>query len=197
MDKAVEWAVRGHEGTPRKSSSLPYVSHVFDVTKRLSRYGVTDPEWLAAAFLHDLVEDTDVKLKDIRTAFGNDVADIVDYVSWPAEKMTKQQKWHHMIKLAGEGRPETMKATVLKIADRVSNVEDYRSVSHSRKYAGKYALQGFPVFYTYIHQFYSDWESSTLRRDLVWVERLIQERFPDFVMDTTELTEAEAMLFGK
>jgi len=195
LDRAVEFSVLKHRGQYRKSLGIPYVSHVFDVMKLLTRYGVTDEEWLAAALLHDTVEDTDATLKEIANLFGKRVAAIVDYVTWP-EKMTKQQKWDHLATKVGDNNPVSREGTILKIADRISNVEDYRTVPNSRSYASKYALEGFPVFFTFLTQFSQDWESPRLKADLLKIEKIIQERYPPFRMEETSLAENWVRLFG-
>ncbi len=195
LDHAVQFSVLKHRGQYRKSLGIPYVSHVFDVMKRLTRYGVTDGEWLAAALLHDAVEDTDTTPEEVANLFGKRVAAIVDYVTWP-EKMTKQQKWNYLSAKVGDNSPIRMEGTILKIADRISNVEDYRSVPNSRSYASKYALEGFPLFFLFLTQFSQDWESTKLRTDLFKMEKIIQERYSQFRLEETTLAEAWAMLFG-
>ncbi len=206
LDRAVEFSVLNHRGQYRKSLGIPYVSHVLDVMKRLAQYGVTDEEWLAAAVLHDVVEDTEATSEEIANLFGKRVAAIVDYVTWPRQ-MNKQEKWNYLAAKVGDNNPVSMEGTILKIADRISNVEDYRSVPDTHGYASKYALEGFPVFFLFVTQFSQDWESiglkaeSSLKADLFDVDRIIQERYSKFRLlalsgETTTLAEAAAMRFG-
>lgn len=198
LDKAIHWAVTWHEGQYRKSIGIPYVSHTFDVMKKLTRYGVTDEEWLSAALLHDAVEDTDVTLAQLTKLFSKRVGDIVDYVTWPTNDLTKQQKWNLLVAKSGSDSSVKLEGTLLKLADRISNVEDYRTVSSSRRYASKYALEGFPVFFTFLTQYRepSNEKVQTVLQDLSKMETIIQEKYPNFKMEETSLDEAQAMLFG-
>lgn len=198
LDLAVTYAVSWHEGQYRKSLGIPYVSHAFDVMKKLTRFGVVDEEWLAAALLHDVVEDTNATLAHVENLFGKRVAQIVDYVTWPQEKMSKQEKWNHLKAKIGSDSPVAIEGTILKIADRVCNVEDYRTVPDSRRYACKYALEGFPVFFYFLNQFLEgeSFNGTEVKKSLSHMEKLIQEKYRAFNLRETSLDEAEAMLFG-
>ena len=68
-----------HHGQERKSG-LPYVSHCIDVANILLDWKM-DATTIASALLHDVVEDTDVTLENIKLMFGNDVAFLVDGVT--------------------------------------------------------------------------------------------------------------------
>ena len=65
--KAAEFAVRAHEGTVRKGSRMPYITHPLEVAMIVSL--MTDDKGLiAAAYLHDVVEDTAMTLEEIQEA---------------------------------------------------------------------------------------------------------------------------------
>ena len=76
---ALEFSVKMHRGQKRKSG-LPYVSHCIDVANILLDWNM-DATTIASALLHDVVEDTDVTLENIKLLFGNDVAFLVDGVT--------------------------------------------------------------------------------------------------------------------
>ena len=76
---AYELARTKHEGQLRKSGE-PYINHPLHVALLLSEYN-TGPQTIAAGLLHDVVEDTDVTLDQVRNQFGEDVAKIVDGVT--------------------------------------------------------------------------------------------------------------------
>src|SRR5687767_12655486 len=79
VHKALRRAVKAHKNQEREGDfPLPYVTHPVEVVGLL-RYegGVWDEEVLAAAILHDVIEETDLRDKDLRKSFGDRVADLV------------------------------------------------------------------------------------------------------------------------
>src|SRR5437763_2375734 len=71
---AVGFAARAHRHQLRKDKDTPYVAHVFRVCLVVRHvFGFDDPKLLAAALLHDTIEDTPVDCDDILERFGDDV----------------------------------------------------------------------------------------------------------------------------
>ena len=79
VENALEYSIKMHEGQVRKSG-LPFVSHCIDVANILIDWNM-DHTTVVSALLHDVVEDTEVKLSDIEEEFGSDVASLVDGVT--------------------------------------------------------------------------------------------------------------------
>ena len=77
VDKAIKFAVDAHADTERRGKGFPYVIHTLEAMEIVATI-TNDPELLAAAALHDTVEDTDVTIEQIRAEFGDRVAEIVD-----------------------------------------------------------------------------------------------------------------------
>lgn len=77
LDRAILFAVRAHAGTPRRGKGFPYIVHPMEALAIVATM-TDDQELLAAAALHDVVEDTDVTLDDLRSQFGERVAALVD-----------------------------------------------------------------------------------------------------------------------
>jgi (p)ppGpp synthase/HD superfamily hydrolase len=74
---ALEKARLAHEGQVRNGSGgMPYVEHPMTVAARLEEHGCRE-EVLAAALLHDVVEDSEVTLEELRVEFGDEVAGFV------------------------------------------------------------------------------------------------------------------------
>src|SRR5436853_7554517 len=72
---AAAFAARAHRHQLRKDRETPYVSHVFRVCLVVRHvFGFDDPRMLAAALLHDTIEDTNTDYDDIADEFGRDVA---------------------------------------------------------------------------------------------------------------------------
>ena len=83
LHRAVEFADTCH-GDQRRPTGAPYLEHLLEALEVLVRgAGVTDPDILCAAVLHDVVEDTDCTADDVRAAFGPRIAELVDWVTIP------------------------------------------------------------------------------------------------------------------
>ncbi|MCQ2057839.1 MAG: HD domain-containing protein [Bacteroidaceae bacterium] len=76
LDKAIVFAVKAHANTERRGKGFPYIVHPMEAVEIVATM-TPDQELLAAAALHDTVEDTDVTANDLRAEFGNRVASIV------------------------------------------------------------------------------------------------------------------------
>ena len=79
IERAFDAAERAHRGQNRKSGE-PYITHPLAVTQILAELGI-GATTLAAALLHDTVEDTDYSLEQLRADFGDEVAMLVDGVT--------------------------------------------------------------------------------------------------------------------
>jgi (p)ppGpp synthase/HD superfamily hydrolase len=79
---ALETAQVAHAGQIRNGSGgMPYIEHPMAVAELLAEHGVEDDEVLAAALLHDVVEDSYMTVTDLRQRFGERVAALVDALS--------------------------------------------------------------------------------------------------------------------
>jgi guanosine-3',5'-bis(diphosphate) 3'-pyrophosphohydrolase len=136
--KAMAFAVRYH-GDQRRPTGAPYLEHLLEALEVLVRgAAVTDPDVLCAAVLHDVVEDTPCTLNDVQREFGDRVASLVDWVTIPESSGDKGDK-----KAAKEAyltglRDAPDDAILVKLADRVSNVQTLRNLS-PRKQRDYYA----------------------------------------------------------
>jgi (p)ppGpp synthase/HD superfamily hydrolase len=97
---------------------LPYTHHLNDVERVLRSFDESRVELLVAAWLHDIVEDTDVKLRDIEENFGEEVARLVGAVTSEegANRKVRTALTYPKIREAGAD------AIRLKLADRIANV---------------------------------------------------------------------------
>ena len=77
LDRAIQFAVQAHSGTQRRGKGFPYIVHPMEAMAIAATMS-DDQEVLAAAALHDVVEDTDVTLDELRSRFGERVASLVD-----------------------------------------------------------------------------------------------------------------------
>ena len=97
IDSALVFAARAHAGQTRKATDIPYIVHPVGVMLILLEIGETDPELLAAALLHDTVEDTDITLTQIQDTFGGRVAKIVEGCSEPDRSDTWEARKQHTV----------------------------------------------------------------------------------------------------
>jgi guanosine-3',5'-bis(diphosphate) 3'-pyrophosphohydrolase len=119
--RAVAFAAARHAGQTRKDGKTPYVSHVFRVLySAATELGVTDPHTLAAAALHDTIEDTTTDFDDLERAFGAVVAGYVALLSKDKRLPEGEREARYFEGLAKA--PEAVK--LLKIADTLDNLRD-------------------------------------------------------------------------
>lgn len=134
---AAHFAAGAHAGQQRKYTFEPYVDHPIEVARIVASVPHTDV-MLAAAYLHDVVEDTERTSEDIRTHFGPEVADLVDWltnVSKPSHgnrKIRKAIDRHHSALAPAE-------AQTIKVADMLSNVPSI--VKHDPEFAKVYVAE--------------------------------------------------------
>ena len=117
--EAVAADAHGKKGQVRKYTGEPYIEHPRAVVA-LVRSVPHDEAMLAAAWLHDTVEDTDLTVADIERMFGTDVATLVDSVtdiSRPSDGNRKVRKAIDRDHLAGA----SPRAKTIKLADLIDN----------------------------------------------------------------------------
>lgn len=76
VSRAMEFAIEAHDGMRRKKQDIPFILHPMEVASIVSSL-TTNQEVIAAAVLHDVVEDTPTTLEDIARNFGDRVATLV------------------------------------------------------------------------------------------------------------------------
>ena len=133
LDRAIVFAVKAHAGTERRGKGFPYIVHPMEAMEIVSTI-TTDQELLAAAVLHDTVEDTDVTEEQIRREFGDRVASIVASESDTFEEGVKEEDSWHARKQAAIERlaSASMDAKIVALGDKLSNMRaiarDYSKV---------------------------------------------------------------------
>jgi plasmid maintenance system antidote protein VapI len=117
IEKGKEFATKAHEGQTRKTSGAPYIGHPLHVAKILQDAGMS-PVVVVAGFLHDVVEDTDIKMEDIQKEFGNEVTDLVAYNTEEKEHSWEERKEHTIEQL----KTGTLHQKALVVADKYANL---------------------------------------------------------------------------
>ena len=120
--KAAHFAAQKHRGQRRKDEDAsPYINHPISVAKIISEIGyVGDSEVLAAALLHDTIEDTKTTPEELIDNFGERVCSLVKEVTDDKNlpKLERKQRQIDHAKEISEG------AALIKLGDKISNVTD-------------------------------------------------------------------------
>lgn len=121
IEKALMYAVLAHSGQVRKGKPTePAIVHPLAVAEILRQYGADD-NVIAAAYLHDVPEDTNRTLEDIKNNFGEDIEHLVDVASELDKTKTWEQRKSEKIE---KMRTKSLREKLIIIADKISNIED-------------------------------------------------------------------------
>jgi guanosine-3',5'-bis(diphosphate) 3'-pyrophosphohydrolase len=122
--RAAHFAAHKHRDQRRKDAgATPYINHPLAVAQVLWTEGVRDPEVLAAALLHDTIEDTRTTRAELHKHFGPAVAGIVSEVT-DNKRLHKQTRKRLQIEHAPRLSPS---AKLVKLADKICNLRDVAS----------------------------------------------------------------------
>lgn len=121
--QAAEFAAHKHRDQRRKDADAsPYINHPISLASVLcNEGGITDPIVLAAALLHDTLEDTETTYEELRGQFGDEIADVVVEVTdtkWIRGKDTRKR-----LQVSKASHSST-RARAVKIADKICNLRD-------------------------------------------------------------------------
>ena len=123
LDRAITFAVRAHSGTERRGKGYPYIVHPMEAMEIVATM-TADQELLAAAALHDTVEDTDVTVEQLRAEFGERIASLVaDESDVMPEGMTEEASWHQRKQAAIDRLSKASHdAKMVALGDKLSNM---------------------------------------------------------------------------
>lgn len=117
-------AARSHREQTRKASDLPYLTHPASVALLLTKAGITDDEILAAALLHDVVEDTDCSLEALAAEFPPMVIEFVAALTERKrddsgqKRSWQERKTDHLEHI----RAASWEARAITLADKLHNL---------------------------------------------------------------------------
>ena len=137
VERAFEFSDSAHRGQYRKSGE-PYITHPLAVASILSQWRL-DAQGLAAALLHDVMEDTAITKAEIETSFGKPVADMVDGVSkldqieFTSREDAQAESFRKMLLAMAQD----VRVILIKLADRLHNMRtlDAMAPPHRRRIA--------------------------------------------------------------
>ena len=136
LDRAIVFAVKAHSGTERRGKGFPYIVHPMEAVAIVATM-TSDQELLAAAALHDTIEDTEVTVEDLRAEFGERIASLVASESDSIhEGISEEESWHRRKK---EGidrlRSASHEVKIVALGDKLSNMRaiarDYAELGES------------------------------------------------------------------
>ena len=123
LDRAIIFAVHAHAGTERRGKGYPYIIHPMEAMEIVATM-TADQELLAAAALHDTVEDTEVTVEQLRAEFGERIASLVaDESDVMPEGMTEEASWHQRKQAAIDRLAKASHdAKIVALGDKLSNM---------------------------------------------------------------------------
>lgn len=116
--KMQEW----HQGQTRWDKKTPYSVHPEKVVQILTSFGITDADIICAAYLHDVLEDTEITYEPIKELFGDNVLKLVQELTYP-EECSDQQYWDWTKVVLSP------QAKLIKTADILANLTENERLS--------------------------------------------------------------------
>ena len=183
IERAYDVAERAHRGQMRKSGD-PYITHPLAVATILAELGMTPPT-LAAALLHDTVEDTEYSLEHLRADFGDEIAGMVDGVTKLDKVTYGDAAQAETVRKMVIAMAKDIRVLVIKLADRLHNARTWRYVSQAS--AQRKATETLEIYAPLAHRLGMNtikWELEDLSFATLYpkvydeIARLVAERAP-------------------
>lgn len=192
VERAFEVAERVHKGQLRKSGD-PYITHPVAVAEILLDFGL-DANSIAAALLHDTVEDTSYSQESLRKDFGPEVASLVDGVTKLDRLTYGPTAEAETVRKMVVAMAKDIRVLVIKLADRLHNARTWQYVEPES--AERKAKETLDIYAPLAHRLGMNavkWELEDLSfkyiepKKFEEIERLVQERNPSRAKLTNEV----------
>jgi Guanosine polyphosphate pyrophosphohydrolases/synthetases len=123
LDRAIVFAVNAHHNTERRGKGFPYIVHPMEAVEIVATI-TSDQQLLAAAALHDTIEDTDVTVEQLRAEFGERIASLVHAESDQfTEGVSEEDSWHDRKQAAIDRlAAASHDAKIVAMGDKLSNM---------------------------------------------------------------------------
>lgn len=177
FDKALKFATDAHSGTERREKGFPYIIHPMEAVTIVATI-TSDPELLAAAILHDTVEDTDVTFEDIRKEFGERVATLVQHetAQLPGNAPWRARKQSQADLLASAPRD----SKIVAIGDKLSNLRaiasDFKQIGDElwKRFSAPNGMEDVAWYYRKLSVALSDLDGTLPYQEFL---KLLEETF--------------------
>jgi GTP pyrophosphokinase len=192
VERAFEVAERAHKGQLRKSGD-PYITHPVAVAEILLDFGL-DAKSIAAALLHDTIEDTSYSQESLRRDFGLEVASLVDGVTKLDRLTYGPTAEAETVRKMVVAMAKDIRVLVIKLADRLHNARTWQYVEPES--AERKARETLDIYAPLAHRLGMNavkWELEDLSFKFIEpkkfeeIERLVQERNPSREKLTNEV----------
>ncbi len=196
VERAYEVAAHHHRDQKRKSGD-PYITHPLAVATILAELGMQEAT-LAAALLHDTVEDTDYSLGELRSDFGDEIAELVDGVTKLDKVKYGEATQAETVRKMVVAMARDIRVLVIKLCDRLHNMRTLRYLP-SRAKREKKARETLEIFAPLAHRLGMNtikWELEDLAFATLYpkrfdeIARLVSERAPRRDVYLQEVIEA-------
>ena len=142
LDRAITFAVKAHQGVERKGKGFPYIVHPMEAVCIVATM-TNDQELLAAAALHDVIEDTDTTADNLKKEFGERVAMLVEAESDDKSGGSKAETWHQRKQdTLDRLRNADLDIKIVALGDKLSNM---RAIAHDYAVLGDELWNRFTV----------------------------------------------------
>jgi RelA/SpoT family (p)ppGpp synthetase len=151
LKRAFDFSLSAHKQDLRASGE-PFFNHPFEVAIIVAKEIPLDDISVAAALLHDVVEDTDYEIKDIKQEFGATIADIVDGATkitdlFQSHEVTKAESWRKMLL----SMVNDIRVMLIKFADRLHNMRTLEYLPQEKR--GRIAQETLDIYAPFAHRF--------------------------------------------
>ncbi|MEY3710543.1 MAG: hypothetical protein RLZZ99_364 [Actinomycetota bacterium] len=194
IQRAFLVAEDAHSGQQRKSGE-PYITHPVAVAEILAELGL-DANTLAAALLHDTVEDTQYSISDLRHDFGDEIGNLVDGVTKLDRLTYGPTAEAETVRKMVVAMAKDIRVLVIKLADRLHNARTWQYVDPES--AARKARETLDIYAPLAHRLGMNavkWELEDLSfrflepKKFEEIERLVAERSPARAKLTSEVVE--------
>lgn len=204
VERAFARAEVAHEGQLRKSGA-PYITHPVAVAEILADLGL-DPNTIAAALLHDTIEDTEYSSELLRREFGDEIANLVDGVTKLDRLTYGPTAEAETVRKMVVAMAKDIRVLVIKLADRLHNARTWQYVSPES--AARKARETLDIYAPLAHRLGMNavkWELEDLSFKYIEpkkfdeIERLVAERSPSrekLTREVVEMVEKDLALEG-
>ena len=133
LRRAYDVAKTAHDGQVRKTGD-PFITHPLTVAYMLAQYGL-DEETVAAAFLHDTVEDTDLTLDDLERQFGPEISRLIDGVTKldRVRYSNREQAQAASIRKMVVAMAQDVRVLIIKLFDRLHNLRTVHALREEKQ----------------------------------------------------------------